>query len=108
MAKTARAKRKPARKAAPRLARKHPATTDFDVVVQVGKRTVSVLFRPTKTHYLFRVVAGDNAASRAGAKPPAGIELHARTPGYPGRYAESEVLRMSERLASAAVKDVFL
>jgi hypothetical protein len=108
MAKTARAKRKPARKTAPRPARKHPAATDFDVVVQVGKRTVSVLFRPTKSHYLFRVVAGEDAAPRSGAKPSAGIEFHAGTPGNPGGYAESEILRMSERLAWAAAKDVFL
>jgi hypothetical protein len=98
--------RRAAKQTPPRRAPKHPAANDFDVVVQVGRRTVSVLFRPTNSHYLFRIVADANAKSRARAKPAPDIELHTGTPGDPKAYAESEIFDMSQRLASAAVKDV--
>jgi hypothetical protein len=115
MAKRAAAKRKPARQTPrrravkqtpPRRAPKHPAASDFDVVVQVGRRTVSVVFRPTNSHYLFRITADANAKRRVGTKPAPDIELHAGTPGDPKAYVESEIFDMSQRLASAAVKDV--
>jgi hypothetical protein len=115
MAKRATAKRKPARQTPPRRAAKqtpprrapkHPAATDFDVVVQVGRRTVSVVFRPTNSHYLFRIIADAKAKPRGGTKPAPDIELQAGTPGDPKAYAESEIFDMSRLLASAAVKDV--
>jgi hypothetical protein len=115
MAKRATAKRKPARQTPPRRAAKQtpprrttkqPAATDFDVVVQVGRRTVSVLFRPTNSHYLFRIVTDANAKPRVGTKPAPDIELHTGTPGDPKSYVESEIFDMSRQLASAAVKDV--
>jgi hypothetical protein len=115
MAKRATAKRKPARRTPrrravkrtpPRGAPKHPAATDFDVVVQVGRRTVSVLFRPTNSHYLFRIVPDASAKPRVGTKLAPHIELHTGTPGDPKPYVESEIFDMSRQLASAAVKDV--
>jgi hypothetical protein len=117
MAKRAKPKRKPAktasrrpagrRPAAPHPAGRHPAESDFDVVVQVGKGTVSVLFRPTNSHYLFAVVANPDAKPRAGAKPHADVELRAGAPGHSDSYVESEIFEMSAQLASAAVRDVF-
>lgn len=109
MAKRSTPKRKAAKQRTPRRrAARHPAAGDFDVVVQVGKRTVSVLFRPTNSHYLFRVVAGGNARPRAGANAAPNLEFHAGAPGAPNGYVESEIFAMSEQLASAAVKDVLL
>jgi hypothetical protein len=105
-------KRKPAAKAAKRPAAKRPAArrpaaADFDVVVQVGKGQVSVLFRPTKSHYLFRIAADRDAKPRAG-KPRPDVELQAGVPGAPNGYVEAEILAMSTDLASAAVKDVLV
>jgi hypothetical protein len=124
MAKRATAKRKPTRQTPrrravkqtpprrapkqtpPRRVPKRPAATDFDVVVQVGRRTVSVLFRPTNSHYLFRIVTDANAKPRVGTKGAPDIELHTGAPGDPKTYVESEIFDMSRQLASAAVKDV--
>jgi hypothetical protein len=122
MAKKATAKRKPARPASRRAAKKpaarkpaarksaarKPAADDFDVVVQLGKGRVSVLFRPTNSHYLFRIAAERNAKPRAGAKPRPDVELDAGAPGAASGYVEAEIFRMSEQLASAAVKDVLV
>ena len=108
VAKKATAKRKPARPAPQRVAKKRPAAADFDVVVQVGKGQVSVLFRPAKTHYLFRIAADRNAKPRAGAKPRPVVELKTGPPGAPDGYVEAEILAMSTELASAAVKDVLV
>jgi hypothetical protein len=109
MAKRSTPKQKAAAQKAPRRrAAKRPAADDFDVVVQVGKRTVSVLFRPTNSHYLFRVVAGRDTKPRAGTNPAPNLEFHAGAPGAAVGYVESEVLAMSEQLASAAVKDVLV
>jgi hypothetical protein len=114
MAKQARAKRKSARQAKPaprrpaarRAAKRRPAENDFDVVVQVGKGMVSVLFRPTNSHYLYRIVANARAKPRAGAKPGADVELHTGTPGTSNGYVEAEIAAMSVQLASAAARDV--
>ena len=67
---------------------------------------MSVLFRPTNSHYLFRVIADAKQKPRVGAKPAPDIELHTGTPGDPKAYVESEIFDMSRQLASAAVKDV--
>jgi hypothetical protein len=99
------AKKRPAAK---RPAARRPATADFDVVVQVGKGQVSVLFRPTKSHYLFRIAADRDAKPRAGAKPRPNVELQAGVPGASDSYMEAEILAMSTELASAAVKDVLV
>src|ERR671919_2118819 len=98
MAKKATAKRKPARRA-PRRAAKKPAATDFDVVVQVGKGRVSVLFRPTNSHYLFRIATDRQAKPRAGAKPRPDVELDSGAPGAANGYVEADIFRMSEQLA---------
>jgi hypothetical protein len=126
MAKRAKAKRKPAPKRKPparkpmparpaarraakkRRAARRPAAADFDVVVQVGKGQVSVLFRPTKSHYLFRIAADRDAKPRAGAKPRPDVELETGAPGASNGYVEAEILAMSTELASAAVKDVLV
>ena len=111
MAKRAKAKRKsapvrPARSVSRGATKRRPAATDFDVLVQVGKGMVSVLFRPTNSHYLFRIVENAKAKPRAGAKPD--VELHTGTPGASDRYVESEIADMSLQLASAAVRDVLV
>src|SRR5262245_1491319 len=93
---------------AKRPAVKRPAAGDFDVVVQVGKGLVSVLFRPTNGHYLFRIVANANAKPRSSAKPGADVELQSGTPGSSDRYAEADVADMAMALASAAVADVLV
>jgi len=93
---------------AKRPAVKRPAASDFDVVVQVGKGLVSVLFRPTNGHYLFRIVANANAKPRSSAKPGADVELQSSTPGPSDRYAEADVADMALALASAAVADVLV
>jgi hypothetical protein len=95
------------RPAAKRSARR-PAAADFDVVVQVGKGQVSVLFRPTKSHYLFRIAADRDAKPRARSKPRPDVELQTGAPGAPDGYVEAEILAMSTELASAAVKDVLV
>jgi hypothetical protein len=95
------------RPAAKQPTAKRPAVDDFDIVVQVGKGLVSVRFRPTNSHYLFRIVENARAKPRSGAKP-VNVELHTGTPGASGRYAEGEIADMSLELASAAVKDVLV
>jgi len=105
MAKRSKPKRKRPTPPPRRRARRHPAERDFDVVVQVGKRLVSVVFRPTNSHYLFRITADANARPRARANASA-VEFHAATPGDASGYAESDIRDMSRRLAAAAVKDV--
>jgi hypothetical protein len=86
---------------------RRPAAVDFDVVVQVGKSQVSVLFRPTKSHYLFRIAADRDAKPRGG-KPRPDVELQAGTPGASDGYVEAEILAMSTELASAAARDVLV
>ena len=113
MAKRAKAKRKsapvrPTRSASRGATKRRPAASDFDVLVQVGKGMVSVLFRPTNSHYLFRIVENAKAKPRAGAKPTPDVELHTGTPGASDRYVESEIADMSLQLASAAVRDVLV
>jgi hypothetical protein len=75
-------------------------------VVQLGKGTVSVLFRPTHSHYLFRVIADPGASPLLRGKAADDVEFHAGVPGAPNGYVEAEILEMSKQLASAAVKDV--
>ena len=101
-------KRSAAKRAtAKRSAARRPAAADFDVVVQVGKGQVSVLFRPTKSHYLFRIAADRDAKPRTG-KPRPDVELQTGAPGAADGYVEAEILAMSTELASAAVKDVLV
>ena len=103
-AKPSRPKRTGRRLARPRAIR-HPVATDFDVIVQVGKRTVSVKFRPTNSHYRFRFTP--DPKSRTGiAIAPDDAEDYVSGTADAGAYEASEVAAMAASLATAAAKEM--
>jgi hypothetical protein len=73
---------------------KKPNEKDFDVEINEGY--VEVIFRPTKSHYSFAVLA-----DRRGLSQSPDVR-HAKT-GDTGEYMESEVRDMAFRLASRAI-----
>jgi len=76
------------------------------VVVQLGKQTVAVNFRPTNSRYLFRFVP--DAKSRTGIAIAAReIEHHAGGTASAADYAAAGISDMAEALAVAAAKEMF-
>ena len=79
---------------------KTPHETDFDV--HVGEAGVNVIFKPTESHYSYRLLADDKDIARFGPVAREPLVRHAKT-NDTGQYPSGEVEAMAFRLACEAV-----
>jgi len=85
------------------VAMKHPARSDFHVIVT--EAGVSVTFKPTDSTYSFYRLADGNDIARLGPVSFAGVQHAGRNTGD---YAAQEVQDMAQRLALEFAASVWL
>jgi len=83
---------------------KHPAKSDFEVVVT--EAGVNVTFRPTNTIYSFYRLADTDDIARLGPVSLGNVR-HAGSSGDTGDYASDEVQDMAQRIASEVGSSVW-
>jgi hypothetical protein len=81
---------------------KRPAPEDFDVEVRGGG--VEVTFKPTNSHYSFRLLADPEVIDRLGKLDPEPHVRHAGPTNDTDQYSDHEVLAMALGLAREKVR----
>lgn len=81
---------------------KSPADSDF-TVTRNDDSGVSVVFKPTDSHYDFRLLADANDIARFGPLSGDVLVRHGGKTGDTGEYSDSDVMATARRLALAAV-----
>jgi hypothetical protein len=79
---------------------KSPTPSDF--TVEAKEAYVSVIFKPTDTHYNFGRLADPEDIARYGPLSPPSNVRHGKT-GDTGEYPENEVAQMAHTLAVKAI-----
>jgi hypothetical protein len=79
---------------------KHPTPSDF--IVNVEESNVSVIFKPSDSHYSFGRLADPEDIARHGPLSTSPNARHAKT-GDTGDYPPEEVAQMAHSLAVKAI-----
>jgi hypothetical protein len=82
---------------------KHPTPSDF--IISVEENNVSVIFKPSDSHYSFGRLADPEDIARHGPLSTSPNARHAKT-GNTGDYAPEEVAQMAHSLAVKAITTV--
>lgn len=79
---------------------KHPTASDF--AVEVSEANVSVIFKPSDSHYIFGRLADAEDIARYGPLSPSPNVRHGLT-GDTGAYPPDEVAKLAHTLAVKAI-----